>query len=196
MGQKKQWIFYKRVKESIFIPLWFCFLIVLVFLIQLSLDLDLGFLGILPQTFTGLSGLLLAPLIHGNFIHLMANIFPLFFLGSCLYFFYDRVADQVVISCYGVTNFIVWLFGRPYFHIGSSGLVYGLAVFLICLGLFRGSIKAILISIAVLLTYGSIVYGIIPSSTGRVSWESHLAGTCVGMFMAYFYSQKPRLSRY
>ncbi len=196
MRQKKHWSYYKRAKESIFIPLWFCFLIVLVYFIQLSLDIDLGFLGIFPQSFAGLSGLILAPLIHGNFIHLIANIFPLFFLGTCLYFFYDRVADKVWLNCYWVTNLIVWIFGRPYYHIGSSGLVYGLAVFLICLGLFRGSIKSILISIAVLMMYGSIMYGILPSTSGKVSWESHLAGTCVGMFLAYFYSQKPRLSKY
>ncbi|WP_232835040.1 rhomboid family intramembrane serine protease [Pleomorphovibrio marinus] len=138
----------------------------------------------------------MAPLIHGSLVHLLANLLPLFFLGTCLYFFYDRIADMVWINCYLLTNVIVWIFGRPYFHIGSSGLVYGLAVFLICLGLFRASIKSILISIAVILTYGSIIYGIIPSASGRVSWESHLAGTCVGMFMAFFYSQKPKLSRY
>nr|MBI1232570.1 rhomboid family intramembrane serine protease [Cytophagales bacterium] len=168
---------------------------ILVFFVQLVFHVDLGFLGILPHSTLGLVGIAFAPLIHGSSMHLYANLFPVIILGISIYFFYDRVADQVFFYCYFLTNVIVWFFGRPYFHIGASGVVYGMAMFLIALGFFRGSAKSILISLVVIFFYGSIVYGIMPTDK-NISWESHLAGAVVGMMMAFFTSKKKYLSSY
>lgn len=177
------------------VPFRFSLLMVLVFLIQVIFYTDLGFLGILPQVYSGLIGVVFAPLIHGSSMHLYANLFPILILGSSLYFFYDRIADQVFFYCYFMTNCVVWLFGRPYYHIGASGLVYGLAMFLIALGFFRGSFKSLLISVVIIIFYGGIIYGILPTNK-LISWESHLAGAVVGMMMAFFASKKRYLSSY
>lgn len=195
MSQKNKASYFNRLRESTIVPFRFSLLMVLVFLVQVLFHIDLGFLGILPHVYSGLIGIVFAPLIHGSSMHLYANIFPVVILGSSMYFFYDRVADRVFFNCYFFTNCIVWLFGRPYYHIGASGLVYGLAMFLIALGFFRGSFKSILISVVIIIFYGGIIYGILPTDK-KISWESHLAGAVVGMMMAFFVSKKRYLSSY
>jgi membrane associated rhomboid family serine protease len=70
------------------------------------------------------------------------------------------------------------------YHIGASGLIYGLSSFLIFFGLLRKDFFSILISIGVIIAYGGIFYGILPTDSG-ISWESHLAGAVVGMVTAF-----------
>lgn len=70
------------------------------------------------------------------------------------------------------------------YHIGASGLVYGLSSFLIFFGLLRKDFLSLLISVGVIVMYGGIFYGILPSDPG-ISWESHLAGAIVGMVTAF-----------
>lgn len=179
--------------SSIVPPLRLAFIMWLSFTIQLYSGVDLGFLGILPRTVHGLLGIFTAPLIHGSTAHLISNTFPLLFLGTTLYLFYDRIATQVFFHCYFFTNMLVWIFGREYYHIGASGLVYALASFLIFIGMFKRKPRAILISGIVILLYGGLVYGIVPQNT-YVSWESHLLGAIVGAGSAFGMSKISRLS--
>jgi membrane associated rhomboid family serine protease len=85
----------------------------------------------------------------------------------------------------------VWLFARPQLHVGSSGLVYGLAFFLIFLGFFRKDFKSLFVSIMILLFFGGLFYGILPNHQG-ISWESHLAGVVAGGMTAFEFSKKGR----
>ena len=172
-----------RFQESLVVPVRFVFIIWAVFALSLILPFDLAVLGIFPRSFYGMIGILLAPLIHGNLLHLISNSLPLLFLGVVLFLFYDRIAWQVFFQCYFFTNILVWIFARPSLHIGASGLVYGLAAFLIFFGIFRKDFKSIVISITIILLYGGLVYGIFPNQPG-VSWESHLMGALVGLTTA------------
>ncbi|MGD9328775.1 MAG: rhomboid family intramembrane serine protease [Cyclobacteriaceae bacterium] len=172
-----------HLEDSLVIPIRFVFILWAVFAIGLILPFDLAVLGIYPRTLHGMVGILLAPLIHGNMLHLISNSLPLLFLGIILFFFYDRIARKVFFQCYFFTNILVWIFARQSLHIGASGLVYGLASFLIFFGMFRKDFKSILISLIILLLYGGLVYGIFPQQPG-VSWESHLMGALVGLSTA------------
>jgi membrane associated rhomboid family serine protease len=172
-----------RLEESLVTPLRFVFIIWASFALSLILSFDMAVLGIYPRTFHGLIGILLAPMVHGSLLHLISNTLPLLFLGVVLFLFYDKIAKRVFFQCYFFTNILVWIFARPSLHIGASGLVYGIASFLIFFGLFRKDIKSIIISIIILLLYGGLVYGIFPQQPG-VSWESHLMGALVGLTTA------------
>lgn len=187
--------FGKRMRESSLVPFRFGLLVLLFFLVQEVFRIDLGFLGISPLKIQFLHGILLSPLIHGNVFHLISNLIPFLVLGTSLYFFYDKVANQVILQCYLITNLVVWFAGRSYFHIGASGLVYGLAFFMISLGVFRGTLKSILISVVTISLYGSIIYGIFPTDK-KISWESHLAGTAVGIVTAFQVSRKQKISSF
>lgn len=164
-----------------------------IFYLELILGLPLSQYGIIPRTTVGLAGIFMAPLLHGNFLHLISNTVPLLFLGTVLFFFYDRIGSRVFLRGYFWTNILVWLFARPALHIGASGLVYALAFFLIFFGLFRRDVRSILISGIVLLLYGGVFYGVLPSDP-QISWESHFAGALVGIFTAVTFSSKKNVS--
>jgi membrane associated rhomboid family serine protease len=163
------------------------------FYLEIILGMPFSYFGIVPRTVLGLVGIFSAPLIHGDFLHLVSNTIPLLFLGSVLFFFYGRIGGQVFLRAYFWTNILVWLFARPANHIGASGLVYGLAFFLIFFGLFRRDFMSLFISILVLALYGGIFYGVLPSDP-RVSWESHFAGALVGISTAITFSRQKQVS--
>ena len=171
-------------KSGIVPPLRLCFFMWLVFSVEFYLGFNLGQFGIYPRNLNGLIGVFCAPLLHGSFNHLMSNTIPLLILGSTLYFFYPRIASRVFLYAYFFTNLLVWVFGRPYIHIGASGLVYALASFLVFFGLFRRNFKSVVISLLVIILYGGMAYGVLPIDS-RVSWESHLLGVVVGFVAGY-----------
>jgi membrane associated rhomboid family serine protease len=169
---------------SAIIPFRFVFLMWLVFTVQFFYGIDLSMFGVIPRTAIGLIGIFTAPMIHGNLTHLASNTIPLLFLGGTLFFFYNRIGTTVFFRCYFITNILVWIFSpRQTPHIGASGLIYGLSAFLIFFGLLRKDLMSMLISIAVIVLYGGIFYGILPTQPW-ISWESHLSGTIVGAVTA------------
>ncbi|MEM9857154.1 MAG: rhomboid family intramembrane serine protease [Bacteroidota bacterium] len=165
-------------------PFRLVFIMWLVFTIDLLYGFDLKWLGLLPRTVEGLTGILFAPILHGDLQHLISNTVPTLFLGGALYFSYRRIASKVFVGCYLGTGILVWIFARPSYHIGASGLVYALAAFLIAFGLFRRDFASLFIAAIVLFVYGSIFYGVLPSAP-NISWESHLFGAIIGVFWAY-----------
>ncbi len=77
----------------------------------------------------------------------------------------------------------VWLFARSSYHIGASGLNYGMMFFLFVSGILRRDRLSIAISLIVFFLYGSMVWGIFPVEPG-VSFESHLFGAVLGTSLA------------
>lgn len=178
-------------RSEIVPPLRLCFFMWLIFTIGFYFKLDFGFLGIHPLHLRGLIGVFTAPLIHGNFQHLLSNTLPLLILGVSLFFFYPRVAERVFLYGYFFTNLLVWFFGRPFYHIGASGLIYALASFLVLYGVFKQNFKTLLISAIVIFMYGGMTYSVF-SFDERISWESHLMGAIVGGVSAFILAQNPR----
>ncbi len=176
-----------KFRRGVTYTLGFIFLLWLVKILELATDTDLSVLGIYPRSLTGSVGIFTAPLVHGDWIHLISNSFPLFVLGLALLYFFDKIALEVIVLIYLITDFWVWIIAREAYHIGSSGLVYGLISFLLFLGLFRRDRKSLSISLLVIFIYGgTIISGILPLHYG-VSWESHLMGVITGMLVAYYY---------
>jgi len=133
----------------------------------------------------GLKGIIFSPLIHGDWGHLIFNCMPLYALGLIIYFFYPRVANSAMFMLYFMTGISVWLFARANFHIGASGVVYGMVSFVFWTGVFRRNIKSIVLALIVLFFYQGFFSGLVPKD--GVSWESHLYGALVGIFASYFY---------
>ncbi len=172
--------------QSVSLPIKLILLLWVIHLVQFLLHLELGILGIFPHKIFGLKGILFAPLIHSDWGHLMSNTPPLFVLSTMLLFFYRRVAIPSFIMIYLLTGLAVWLLGRPVFHIGASGVIYGLVAFIFFTGIFRRNLKSIVLALIVVFYYGSMFMGILPGQEG-ISWESHLLGALVGIFTAYWY---------
>ena len=178
-----------NVSISFIVPSRMLFLMWLIFFIEFNYGLDLSMFGILPRVGLGLLGVVTAPLLHGSLVHLMSNTLPLLVLGVALYFFYGRIGRFVFLSSYFIPSLLVWVFGRQIFHIGASGLIYSIAFFLFVSGIVRRELKSLVIGIVTAIAYGSLIWGILPTSE-KVSWEYHMAGTIVGVTLAIYFRNR------
>src|SRR5450755_1871162 len=160
--------------------------VALLWLIQLfnwTLDLELQRFGVRPREWQGLFGILLAPLLHADFMHLIANSLPLLVLGTVMLHLYPGAASRVLIAVYLGPGIAVWLFAKGGVHIGASGMAYGLVSYILVAGLIRRDRRAIAASLLVCFMYGALVWGVLPIQPG-VSWETHLSGALIGITLA------------
>jgi membrane associated rhomboid family serine protease len=181
---------FKILQRGIYITLSFILLLWIIKFIEWSKEVDLGFYGILPRTARGSIGILTGPLIHGDAIHLMSNTIPLIILGVGLFYFYHRIALEVFVWIYLASGFWVWIVGREAYHIGSSGLVYGLVMFIFWGGILRKNPRSLAISMIIFFLYGGMIYGLFPVDES-VSWESHIMGSVAGIFLAFYFKRIP-----
>jgi membrane associated rhomboid family serine protease len=179
----------KKIYSSLVFPFIFVVLLWVIKLGEVLTHTDFGFLGVYPLKLSGLVGIITSPLIHGDFKHLFANSVPLFILGSCLFYFYKDIAIRTFLLIYFITGLSVWVGGREAYHIGASGVVYGLASFLFFSGIFRKDIRLLAITLFVAFLYGSMIWGIFPDfyPEKNISYESHFWGLVVGAVLAFYY---------
>lgn len=147
---------------------------------------DLARFAITPREIPGLMGVLTAPLIHGDFAHLISNSLPVLFLGTGLLYLYPRSAPFVLALVYLLGGFAVWCFARPAAHLGASGVTYGLVTFLFFSGVIRRDPPSIGLALIVAFLYGGTIWGVLPIEQG-VSFESHLAGAILGVIGAFLF---------
>lgn len=155
----------------------------LIHLMNWGLDLDPRPFGVRPREWLGLIGIGAAPLVHGDFGHLVANSVPLLVLGAVMLFLYPHSTLRVLPAVYLGPGLLVWMFGRDSVHFGASGLVYGLVSYVFVAGLLRRDRRAIAASLLVVFMYGSLAWGVLPIQPG-VSWETHLSAAVIGVLMA------------
>ena len=177
----------KKMLLSMIIPGIFVFMMWMVKITEVLLEINLTGFGIYPLTGKGLSGIIFSPFIHSDFNHLFNNSLPFFFLATALFYFYSEVAVKVFAWTYFLTGLFVWIAGREAWHIGASGLVYGLASFLFFSGILRKHFRLIALSLLIVFLYGSMVWGIFPNIYKNVSWESHMLGFFSGVMLALWY---------
>src|SRR5438874_836982 len=149
----------------------------------LGWGLDLQRFGVRPRQWMGVPGILFAPLLHADFVHLIANTLPLLVLGTTMLHLYPTAAFRVLPAIYLEPGVAVWLFAREGNHIGASGLIYGLVGYVFVAGLIRRDRRAIAASMLVAFMYGASVWGVLPIERG-VSWETHLAAALIGLALA------------
>ncbi|MEM7107039.1 MAG: rhomboid family intramembrane serine protease [Bacteroidota bacterium] len=180
-----------HVQSSLKPALCFTALLWIIKLLEIGFKADFGRYGTYPRTLYGSLGIITSPLIHGDFYHLLSNSLPILFLGVGLFYFYKPVAWQVVCIIYTLSGFWVWLIAREAYHIGASGLVYGLMAYLLLSGFIRKDRSSIAVSLAILVLYGGSMFtGVLPGDPG-ISWESHLLGATAGLFCAVLYRKSP-----
>ncbi len=183
----------KRILYALFVPLVLIIILWIIHIFQWESHANWSSLGIFPRAGQGLTGILTGPLIHANFKHLFSNTVPLLILGWCLFYFYKDLSYLVFPIIWLGTGFITWCIGRESWHIGASGLVYGMSFFLFFSGIFRKYIPLMAISLLVAFLYGSLVFNMLPVSEladYNISWEGHLSGGITGLLTAVIYRNK------
>jgi len=151
--------------------------------------------GLEPRTFGGLVGIATMPFLHAGLGHLLANLSSLVVLLGFLLVFHSQKALEVVLEVILLGGILLWLFGRSAIHVGASGLVYGLAGYLIAVGFAQKRFLELIASVIVAFLYGtSLVWGLLPIRPG-VSWDGHLAGLIAGIAIGIWgETQTPRTS--
>lgn len=140
--------------------------------------------GVIPRSLTGLRGILFSPLLHGSWAHLLANVVPFGALLGLLAFARGAALWPIVAAVWLGSGMAVWLVGRPgAVQVGASGVIYGLAAFLLASAWLQRDLKSALAALVFMVLYGGIVWGIFPTRQG-VSWEGHLSGAVIGVLVA------------
>ncbi|MAZ93270.1 MAG: rhomboid family intramembrane serine protease [Bacteroidales bacterium] len=180
----------KRFILSLIVPIILLFVMYAVKIVEIGFNISLTYLGNYPISLKGLQGILLMPFIHGSWDHLLANTVPFFILCTALFYFYQKISFRVLIGIWILSGIWVWFGGRPSWHIGASGIIYGLSSFIFVSGLVRRDNRMAALALIVTFLYGSLVWGVFPDFYPReknVSWEGHLGGAVAGLIMAIYY---------
>ena len=140
--------------------------------------------GIVPRTVYGLSGIVMAPFLHANLQHLLANTIPFVILGAVILLRGARAFTTVAIVSALVAGAGTWLFGAPgTMHIGASGVVFGFFGYLLFRAAYDRRLSSFLIALVVAVLYGgSLLMSIVPAQ--GISWTGHLFGFIGGVIAA------------
>ena len=157
-----------------------------IWLLNTVFFLNLNQFGILPRSISHLSGILFAPFLHANWLHLMGNFFAFIVLGALIGLQGRGRFIGVFIALVIITGSLVWLFARgSSVHIGMSGVIYAFWGFLLIYGVVRRQFIHLLVSIGIFVVYGGLIYGIFPTRP-HISFESHLLGALAGGVLGYY----------
>ncbi len=171
----------QRIVLAAIIPLFLLFILYILKFLETGMDWDFTKLGVYPMEKRGVFGIFAHPLVHSSFKHLFANTIPFFFLSWCLFYFYRDIAPYIFFTIWIGCGVFTFLIGKPGWHIGASGIIYGLAFFLFFSGLLRKHVPLIAISLLITFLYGGLVWNMFPQfAKETTSWEGHLSGAITG----------------
>jgi membrane associated rhomboid family serine protease len=140
--------------------------------------------GIVPRTAYGVSGIVMAPFLHGNLQHLISNTIPFVVLGAIILLRGARAFMAVFVVSALVAGLGTWLFAAPGTeHIGASGVVFGFLGYVLVRAIYDRRLSSFLIAVVVAVLYGAmIVSSILPAS--GISWTGHVFGFVGGIVAA------------
>ncbi|GAB3952520.1 rhomboid family intramembrane serine protease [Streptomyces sparsus] len=147
--------------------------------------------GIRPRDLDEVMDIFPAAFLHFGWDHVVANSVPLLVFGFLaavrgLARFVGVVLLIIVVSGLGV-----WLTAPEGSNTaGASGVVFGLFGYLLVRGFVERDALDITVGITVLLLYGSILWGVLPTASG-VSWQGHLFGLIGGVLAAFWLRRTP-----
>lgn len=183
----------KQIFYAAFFPAIFVLVLWLVWIFGKGFDMDWYRFGIIPRTWEGLRGILFSPFIHQDASHLYSNSVPVLVLSWCLFYFYKDLGYLVFPFLWILSGLFTWLIGRDSSHIGASGMIYALSLFLFFSGILRKYVPLMAVSLMVVFLYGSTVWSMFPVTEivdPAISWEAHLAGTVSGIICAVVFRHR------
>lgn len=151
--------------------------------------------GIRPRTDDGLVGILVAPLVHLGWDHLVANTVPVIVLGFLVILSGAGTAVRATAIIWLLGGLGTWLVApERTVHVGASGIVFGWLTYLILRGIFSRNEGQIALGAVILFLYGGALWGVLPGQPG-VSWQGHLFGALAGILAARWLARPSRPRR-
>lgn len=183
----------ERIKPALITVGAFALLLIIVQTINWAMGYRLDQYGIEPRSWSGLWGVLTAPLLHGSWGHLWSNLVPLVIMGVLIMLSGVRQFVAVTVLVWLVSGLGVWLISPAgSVTVGASGIVFGWLAFLIVRGIWTRTWQHILLGLVLLALYGGLFWsGIVQVAaadiTGvvTVSWQAHLFGAIGGVLAAF-----------
>lgn len=146
--------------------------------------------GIQSWNPASLPSVFVAPLLHAGWGHLISNTLPFAVLGFLVLVGGLAKAVWATLSSVLASGAFAWLLSPPNtVTVGASGLIFGWLTYLLTRGVLSRDGKQIVIAVAVLLLYGGVLWGVLPSQPG-VSWQAHLGGAIGGMLAAWLINRR------
>ena len=146
-------------------------------------------LVVIPRSIAGIPGIFLSAFSHANFAHLIGNTIS-FAIFSWIILAKSRKDYWATLLIGWLGGGVAcWLLGLSPAH-GLSGVVYSLFGYLLAIGWLERRFIPLLISIAVLINYSYVIWGVLPTQPG-VAWWGHLYGFLLGIFAAYGVYREP-----
>lgn len=172
------------LKNRFLLLAFLAFLLLAIQSINAITNYKLNNFGLLPRSFSHSYGIFLSPFLHGSWKHLFSNLPPFLILSA---FLLKNSIKSYFSACLFIILFegiFLWFFGRTAFHVGASGLIFGLWALLLSQGFFKRNVVDILLSLFVLFYFGAMAFGLLPSDK-NISTEGHIFGALAGFFYAY-----------
>lgn len=144
--------------------------------------------GLVPRKISALPGILFWVVLHADFRHLLINTTPLLVMGFFVALRGPVLFIKISLTVWLLAGIAVWLLGRPAYHIGASGLVFGYFGFLLAIALYERNLVDLGVASFTVFYYGGLIYGLFPAEQ-FISFESHLFGLLAGIFAARIYSR-------
>lgn len=144
--------------------------------------------GIHTRRARGLPGIILSPLLHGDFNHLFFNTIPLFVLSDLVLMDGHVMFFQVSLAIIILSGFFTWLFGQRGIHVGISSLIMGYFGYLLAKAYFHITGTTVILAGICIYYFGGLIFSIFPGAKKNVSWDGHIFGLVSGIFVAYYLS--------
>ena len=127
--------------------------------------------------------------LHANFFHWLSNAFGLLILGWLSYSFYPKTHLLSLTLIFLGTGPLLSLIAQEGYHIGASGIVYGLFHYLLGLSLYHRNKKDLVIFCILALLFSGMIWA--PLAEPGISWQGHTAGAIMGWvaFFVHVYTQ-------
>ncbi len=153
--------------------------------------------GLRAWDYSSLPGIVLAPLLHSEWNHLIGNSVPFLVLGMLVAFegagrFWLVTLIVAVVGALGP----LFLSAPGTITVGASGLVFGYFAYLITrvfvVREMRHRLLFGVVAVVVALLYGSAMLAGIFAAGAGVSWQGHLTGALGGVAAALVLRDRPR----
>jgi membrane associated rhomboid family serine protease len=180
-------------KQAAFVVVGLAAVMYLVELIDLVLPVHLDTWGIVARTWSGLDGVIWAPLLHAGWDHLLGNTLPVLVFGFLAMAGGLGQWIAVTVTIWLVSGLGVWLTAPSgVTTVGASGIAFGWLAFLLVRGIFNKSLKQLAVALALFLYWGSTLLGVLPGDP-QISWQGHLFGALAGVVTAWLTSRATKV---
>jgi membrane associated rhomboid family serine protease len=134
--------------------------------------------------------LLTSTLLHGSILHLLFNMYALYWLGPQLErtLGHVRFAALYILSALGGSVASYWFSDLRTLSVGASGAIFGLITATIVIGReMRTDVSQLVVLLGL-----NVIIGFLQSG---IDWRAHFGGAITGAAIAFIYTKGTRLNR-